>query len=120
MATFARVNGGALAGEFVGRDLKFVNVALTGIQTGYTAPESNFEKVVRVLEKYSTVTIVGTPAAGNAMFVVEGLPPTVNDNSPDQSGSTTIVAQLQTDANAATGGSCVFTVYNGLSGTSFA
>lgn len=119
MATFTRVNGGALAGEFVGRDLKFVNVALTGIQTNYTSPESNFEKVVRVLERYSTVTIVGTPAAGNAVFVVEGLPPTVNDNSPDQSG-TSIVTQLQTEANAATSGSCVFTVYNGLSGTSFA
>lgn len=120
MATFARVNGGALAGEFVGRDLKFVNVALTGIQTGYTSPDSNFEKVVRVLQKYSTVTIVGTPASGNAVFVVEGLPTTVGDNTADQSGGTAIVAQLQTDANAATGGSCVFTVYGGLSGSSFA
>ena len=120
MATFTRTNGGAQAGEFVGRDLKFVNVALTGIQTNYTAAESNFEKVVRVLERYSTVTIVGTPSSGNAMFVVEGLPTTVNDNTPDQSGSTTVIAQMQTEANAATSGSCVFTVYSGLSGTSFA
>lgn len=120
MATFTRVNGGALAGEFVGRDLKFVKCALTGIETGYTAAESNFEKVVRVLERYSTVTIVGTPSSGNAMFVVEGLATTVSDNTADQSGSTTIVAQLQTEANAATSGSCVFTVYNGLSGTTFA
>ena len=120
MATFTRTNGGAQAGEFVGRDLKFVNVALTGIQTNYTAAESNFEKVVRVLERYSTVTITGTPSGGNAVFVVEGLPTTVSDNTADQSGGTAIVTQLQTDANAATSGSCVFTVYSGLSGTSFA
>jgi hypothetical protein len=120
MAQFTRTNGGAAAGEFVGRDLQFVNVALTGIQTSYTAVNSNYEKIVRVLEKYSTVTITGIPSGGNAVFMVEGLPPTVSDNTPDQSGSTSIVSQLQTDANAATGGSCVFTVYNGISGTSFA
>jgi len=121
MATFTRVNGGALAGEFVGRDLKFVKVASTGIETGYTTPNSDFEAVVRVLERFSTVTVVGTPASGNAMFLVEGLPTTVGDNTPDQSGGTAIVAQLQTEANAATqSGAVTVTVYNGLSGTSFA
>ena len=120
MATFTRTNGGALAAEFVGRDLKFVNVALTGIQTNYTVADSNYEKVVRVLEKYCTVTITGIPSSGNAVFVVEGLPTTISDNTADQSGGTAIVTALQTDANAATSGSCVFTVYNNISGTSFA
>jgi hypothetical protein len=120
MATFTRTNGGALAGEYIGRDLKFVKATLTSIETGYTAADSNYEKIVRVLEKYSTVSVTGIPASNNAIFVVEGLPTTVGDNSADQSGGTAIVTQLQTDANAATSGSVVFTVYNNISGTSFA
>ena len=120
MATFTRTNGGAKAGEFVGRDLKFVNVALTGIQTNYTNVDSNFEKIVRVLEKYSTVTIVGTPSGGNAMFVVEGLPPTISDNTADQSGGTAIASALKTDIDAATGGSSTITIYQGISGNTFA
>ena len=120
MATFARTNGGTTAGEFIGRDIKFVNCALTGIHTGYTAVDSDLEKVTRVLSKFCTVTVVGTPASGNVTFVVEGLPTKVGDNSADQSGGTAIATALATDADAATGGSTTWTVYNGLSGTSFA
>jgi hypothetical protein len=120
MATFARVNGGAQAGEFVGRDLKFVKVALTGIHTSYTAVDSNFEKCVRVLSKYCTVTIVGTPASGVALFVVEGLPTKVGDSTADQSAGTAIATALATDADAATSGSTTWTVYSGLSGDTFA
>jgi hypothetical protein len=120
MATFARVNGGTIAGEFFGRDIKFVKATLSGIETGYASPDSNFEKVARVLSRFSTISVVGTPASNNAMFVVEGLPTTVGDNTADQSGGTAIVTQLQTEANAATGGAVTFTVYSGLSGTSFA
>lgn len=120
MATFTRVNGGTTAGEFVGRELKFVKCALTGIHTGYTAAESDLEKVTRVLSRFCTVTVVGTPASDNVMFVVEGLPTKLGDSSADQSGGTAIAAGLATYADAATGGSTTWTVYNGLSGTSFA
>jgi hypothetical protein len=120
MATFTRVNGGTTAGEFVGRELKFVKCALTGIHTGYTAAESDLEKVTRVLSRFCTVTVVGTPASDNVMFVVEGLPTKLGDSSADQSGGTAIATGLATYADAATGGSTTWTVYNGLSGTSFA
>jgi hypothetical protein len=120
MATFTRTNGGALAGEFIGRDLKFVKATLTSLETGYTAVDSNYEKIVRVLEKYSTVSITGIPTSNNAIFVVEGLPTTVGDNTADQSGGTAIGVQLMADANTATSGSVGITVYNNISGTSFA
>jgi hypothetical protein len=119
MAEFTRTNGGALAGEFFGRDLKYVKATLTSLETGYTAAESNYEKIVRVLEKYSTVSITGIPASNNAIFVVEGLPTTVGDNTADQSGGTAIGVQLMSEANTATGGSVGITVYNNISGTSF-
>lgn len=120
MATFTRTNGGTTAGEFVGRELKFVKCALTGIHTGYTAADSDLEKVTRVLSRFCTVTVVGTPASGNVIFVVEGLPTTIGDSSADQSGGTAIATALATYADAATGGSTTWTVYDGLSGTSFA
>ena len=120
MATFTRVNGGTIAGEFIGRDIKFVKCALTNIHTGYSSPDSDLEKVARVLSRYSTITVVGTPASGNVIFVVEGLPTKVGDNTADQSGGTAIATQLATEADAATGGSSTWTIYNGLSGTSFA
>jgi hypothetical protein len=121
MATFTRANGGALAGEFFGRDLKWVKCTSTSIETGYTAADSDLEKVARILSKYSTISVVGTPASNNVMFVVEGLPTTVGDSSADQSGGTAIVAQLNADANVSLGSSAArFTVYSGLSGNTFA
>ena len=105
-------------GEFIGRDVKFVNCALTGIHTGYTASNSDLAKVTRVLQKFCTVTIVGTPASDNVKFLVEGLP---SGNVIDVTGSTAAIATvLATDADAATGGSTTWTITNGLSGTSFA
>jgi hypothetical protein len=118
MASFTRVNGYAAPGEFIGRDVKFVKCAATGLETAYDAAESNFEKVVRVLQKFCTVTIVGTPASGNCMFMVEGLPSgLVNDVTGT---SADIAAVLATDANAATGLTTTWTIYNGLSGNTFA
>lgn len=113
-----RTNGGVTAGEFIGRDVKFVKCALTGIHTGYTAVDSNLEKVTRVLSKFCTITVVGTPASDNVIFLVEGLP---SGNVLDVTGTSAAIATaLATDADAATGGSTTWTIYNGLSGTSFA
>ena len=105
-------------GEFIGRDVKFVNCALTGIHTGYTASNSDLAKVYRVLSKFCTVTIVGTPASDNVKFLVEGLP---SGNVKDYTGTSAAIATaLATDADAATGGSTTWTITDGLSGTSFA
>ena len=118
MASFTRTNGGVTAGEFIGRDVKFVNCALTGIHTGYTAANSDLEKVVRVLSKFCTVTIVGTPASDNVKFLVEGLP---SGSVKDYTGASAAIATaLATDADAATGGSTTWTITDGLSGTTFA
>ena len=105
-------------GEFIGRDVKFVNCALTGIHTGYTAADSDLAKVTRVLSKFCTVTVVGTPAADNVKFLVEGLPAgsVINVSGTSQA----IATALATDADASTGGSTTWTITNGLSGTSFA
>jgi hypothetical protein len=118
MATFTRVNGYAKAGEFIGRDVKFVNCAASGLETSYTAADSNFEKVVRTLAKFCTITVVGTPASGNCVFMVEGLP---TGNVLDVTGSSAAIATaLATDANAASGLTTTWTIYDGLSGSSFA
>jgi hypothetical protein len=118
MATITRTNGWAVASELVGRDLKFVKCAATGLETSYQAADSNFEKAVRVLEKFCTVTIVGTPASGNCMFVVEGLPA---GNVQDYTNTSAAIATaLATDADAANGLTSTWTIYNGLSGTTFA
>jgi hypothetical protein len=120
MATFARTTVNTAVGEFIGRDLKYVKVALTGIDTSYTAVDSAYEKTVRALEKYCTVSIAGIPVSGNAIFAVEGLPTTVSDNTADQSGGTAIGAAIKADIDAATSGTSTITVYSNISGTSFA
>lgn len=76
-----RVNGGILTAELVGRDLKWVNITSTGIDTAQGAINSNLELVVRAVQSYGTVTLVGNAAntgpAGNTqpqvMLAVEGL-----------------------------------------------
>jgi hypothetical protein len=122
MAEFTRTNGwavGGAGGEQVGRDIKFVKCAATGLHTYYALPGSNFEKAVNVLAKYCTITVVGTPAADNCVFMVEGLPTKVGDSSADQSGGTAIATKLATDADAANGLTSTWTIYNGLSGATF-
>ena len=105
-------------GEFIGRDVKFVNCALTGIHTNYTLADSDLAKVTRVLSKFCTVTVVGTPAGDNVKYLVEGLPA---GSVKDVTGTLAAIATaLATDADAATGGSTTWTITNGLSGTSFA
>ena len=105
-------------GEFIGRDVKFVNCALTGIHTNYANSDSDLAKVIRVLSKFCTVTVVGTPSSDNVKFLVEGLPA---GNVLNVSGTSQAIATaLATDADASTGGSTTWTITDGLSGTSFA
>jgi hypothetical protein len=118
MATITRTNGWAVASELVGRDLKFVKIAASGLETSYQAADSDFEQAVRALAKFCTITIVGTPASGNCMFAVEGLPA---GSVQDYTGSSAAIATaLATDIDAASGLTSTVTIYNGLSGTTFA
>jgi len=118
MATFTQSYGYAVAAEQVGRDVKFVKCAASGLETAYAASNSNFEKAVRVLAKFATVTIVGTPTSGNCMFMVEGLP---TGNVLDVTGASAAIATaLATDADAANGLTSTWTIYTGLSGSTFA
>lgn len=118
MASLVRTNGWALAGEFIGRDIKFVKCTATGLETSYLAADSNFEKAVRVLAKFCTITVVGTPASANCVFVVEGLPA---GNVKDYTGTSAAIATvLATDADASNGLTSTWAIYNGLSGATFA
>lgn len=101
-----RVNGGAEPTELVGRDLDWVLVGAANLHVGYTAVDSDFEVVVRTLENYGTVTIVGTPASDYCRFVMEGL----NANA----------TVLDTALTAAIGGNPNVAVSTGLSGNTFA
>jgi hypothetical protein len=123
MATFTRVNGYAAPAEQIGRDIKFVNVAWTGIHTSYDAPGSNHELATQAVAQYCTVTIVGIPASDNAKFMVEGLPTHVggSDGVVGSVGTGTAIAtKLKADIEAAIGGTATVTVNSSLSGTTFA
>lgn len=102
-----RVNGGIQVGNWVGRPQTFVNVALTGIETSYGNVDSDAEKVMRVLEEYASINMVGTPASGNMKFMV------------DLTTLGTDAANLKTAMDSATGGTTTVTIVN-LSGSTFA
>lgn len=113
MPVFTRTNGGVAPGEFIGRDIKFVKCNSSGIHTNAINVDSDHEIATRILSQYATITLVGTPASNNAIWAVEGLPTDV--------AGTAIVSQLNTEGNAALASTAtVWTVYNGISGDTFA
>lgn len=101
-----RVNGGAAAVELFGRDLSWVKIASTGIDTTPDDIDSNLEIAIRTVQQYGTVSIVGTPASGNLMVVMEGL-----------SANATVLGTAL--AASIAGNTAVVTVYAGLSGATF-
>ena len=107
MPGLTRVNGGTGPIELIGRDIDWVLVASTGIDTTYTAVDSNLEIAMRVIENYGTVTIVGTPNGANVRFAVEGL------------SANAAILDAALDA-AIAGNSPVTTVDTGLDGAGFA
>lgn len=72
MATPARVNGGALPVVTTGRALSMYTVSKTGVHTGSSAVDSDFEKLVRAIETVATVEILGTPSSGAFRVAVSG------------------------------------------------
>ena len=101
MAVFTRVNGTAQPGAQYGLQPRFFNVALSGVHTGYTAVDSAFEKAVRGINSVASIVILGTPASGNFVVVV--------DDSFGGRGSDSATATLAAAIDAATGGSSTVT-----------
>jgi hypothetical protein len=81
MATQARVNGGAAPGQFIGRNLAMYTISKTGVQTGYGAVDSDFEKLVRAIETIATIDILGTPGGGAFRVAISGAAPDANTSA---------------------------------------
>ena len=92
-----RVNGGALPVVTTGRALTMYTVGLTGVHTGYTAVDSDFEKLVRAIETIGTVELLGTPAADAFRVAISGAAP----------AASTTAGSLEGICNAAVSGTTV-------------
>jgi hypothetical protein len=86
MATPARVNGGALPVVTTGRTLQMFTVGLTGVHTGSSAVNSDFEKLVRAIETIGTVEILGTPAADAFRVAISGTSVTATSGTASLQG----------------------------------
>ena len=79
MAVFTRTSGneGGVAGEFFGRDIQFLKVTVAGAGKAaiatLTGPNCALAVIVRAVQMFGTVSIVGTPTGDDAILAVEGL-----------------------------------------------
>ena len=105
-----RVSGSAQAVELAGRDLKWIKVsAITpNIETNASVVNSDFEGMTKGLMQFGSITILGTPAAGNVMVAMEGC------EANAATLQTAVRAQMTGNTTA------IVTVYDGLSGITFA
>ena len=92
-----RVNGGAAPVVTTGRALAMYTVSLANVHVGYTAVDSDFEKLVKAIETVATVEILGTPSAGAFRVAVSGAAPAAN----------TTAGSLEGICNAAVAGTTV-------------
>ena len=92
-----RVNGGALPFVATGRSLAFYTVSLSGVHTGYSAVDSDFEKLIRAIETIGSIELLGTPAAGAFNVAISGAAPAAN----------TTAGSLEGICNAAVSGTTV-------------
>ena len=92
-----RVNGGALPFVATGRALAFYTVTKTGVHTGSSAVDSDFEKIVRAIETVASVEILGTPASDTFRVAISGAAPAAN----------TTAGSLEGICNAAVAGTTV-------------
>lgn len=81
-----RYNGGALPFVSTGRELAFYTVTLSGVHTGYSAVDSDFEKLVKAIETVSTVEILGTPASNAFRVAISGAAPAANTSAGSLEG----------------------------------
>ena len=67
-----RVNGGIEVGNWVGRPQEFVSVdAGVDLTASYGAVDSNAEVVMRVVEEYGSINMVGTPSGNVITFMMD-------------------------------------------------
>lgn len=94
-----RTNGGALPVVTTGRDLAMYTVSLTNVHVGYTAVDSDFEKLVKAIETVGTVEILGTPAAGAFRVAISGAAPAANTSAGSLEGICNAAVATTTVAN---------------------
>ena len=92
-----RINGGALPFVATGRSLAFYTVSLSGVHTGYSAVDSDFEKLIRAIETIGSVELLGTPSSGTFRVAITGAAPAAN----------TTAGSLEGICNAAVAGTTV-------------
>jgi len=80
MAVFTRTSGneGGASGEFFGRDIQFLKATVAGagasaLAATQTGPNCALATIVKAVQNYATVSIVGTPASNDVVLAVEGL-----------------------------------------------
>ena len=80
-----RVNGGALPigannqTLVTGRPMSMYTVTLSNVQNSYNVPDSDFEKLVRAIEKTATIEILGTPGGNAFRVAITGASPTATE-----------------------------------------
>jgi len=67
-----RVHGGTFPMTTTGRHLDFYTVSSANVEVNSGAVGSNFELIVRELERVATVEILGTPASGAFRVALSG------------------------------------------------
>jgi len=106
-SNYREIPGTQSLGSIGIRALNFYTVALSGVATSYTNPNSTFAQAVLGAQRASELFYVGTPA--NGAFVIAIASDNANAQDTNSDGSYTIIEQLVQSINAYTGGSA--TVY---------
>lgn len=105
----SRVNGGLQTGSWIGRPQEFLSVnANVDLATNFGTVDSNAEKVMRAVEQYCTINMVGAASGNVVTFMID---------------STTLEANvtvLASDINTATGGTGAVVTLLNLSGATLA
>lgn len=88
--------------RFGTRELSFIKITLSGIETSYTASNSTFVKALKGLQTMAEIYMVGTPASNNVIVAVAADTLTTADSATDLTAG---YGLLEAAINAATGGS---------------
>lgn len=123
MAVVARTRGNesGISGEFFGRDIQFLKVTVSGAGKAafatVTGPNCALAAIVNGVQRYSTVSIVGSPSGDDAVIAVEGLSSLGTASNLSLAANAALVSAGFTSGTAIT---ATFVVYDKISGTTFA
>jgi hypothetical protein len=95
--------------QFGTRELAFISIAVSGLDTNYANANSLFAKTVRALQQQAEVYFVGTPASGAVVAIIAADTSFNYDSASAGVGSGTGYGLLETALNAGVG-SGTFTV----------